>query len=439
MNIELINTGSELLLGRTLNTHAQWLGRQLAERGLVITRQITVADTGVAIAQAVREALERADLVITTGGLGPTSDDATRETIARLLKKTLHSDAAVLAQIENYFTTRKRGMLESMKVQALVPEGALVLPNLHGTAPGLAIEIGDRSWEMEVRTGITPAAISYLPSPKWLVMLPGPPRELKPMFAESVAPLLARLFSDREEFASRTLRTVGLGESRVEEQIAPSLRPLVARGLTLGYCAHMGQVDVRLEAQGAGREELICEAVSIVRRELGENVFGEGDEELEAVVLHLLAERQQTLVLAESCTGGLIAHRLTNISGASAVLIAGLVTYANEAKQKFLGVDLETLAAHGAVSEAVAREMAEGARHEAGADYALAVTGVAGPTGGTTAKPVGTVFLALAAAGGTVVEKKFNAFDRETFKELTARQALDLLRRAILETKNPQA
>jgi len=184
---------------------------------------------------------------------------------------------------------------------------------------------------------------------------------------------------------------------------------------------------------------LIREAVVIVRRELGENIFGEGDEELEAVVLRLLTERQQTLALAESCTGGLIAHRLTNISGASAVLIAGLVTYANAAKQKFLGVDLETLAAHGAVSEAVAREMAEGARHEAGADYALAVTGVAGPTGGTAAKPVGTVFLALAATGGTVVEKKFNAFDRETFKELTARQALDLLRREILATKNPQA
>ncbi|MCX6895931.1 MAG: CinA family nicotinamide mononucleotide deamidase-related protein [Verrucomicrobia bacterium] len=393
MNIELINTGSELLLGRTLNTHAQWLGRQLAEHGFVITRQVTVADTSAEI------------------------DDATRESIAKLLGKTMRPDATVLAQIEKYFTSRKRVMLESMKVQALVPEGALVLPNLHGTAPGLAMEVGD----------------------KWLIMLPGPPRELKPMFAESVVPLLVRIFPDREEFASRTLRTVGLGESRVEEQIAPSLQPLVARGLTLGYCAHMGQVDVRLEARGAGREELIREAVGIVRSELRENIFGEGDEELEAVVLRLLAERQQTLALAESCTGGLIAHRLTNISGASAVLIAGLVTYANEAKQKFLGVDLETLAARGAVSEAVAREMAEGARHEAGADYALAVTGVAGPAGGTAAKPVGTVFLALAGAGGTVVEKKFNAFDRETFKELTARQALDLLRREILAAKNPQA
>lgn len=419
MNIELINTGSELLLGRTLNTHAHWLGRLLADRGCVVTRQVTVADTSADIAQAVREALGRADLVITTGGLGPTSDDATRETIAQLLGKTLRPDAAVLAQIEKYFTTRKRVLLESMKVQALVPEGALVLPNLHGTAPGLAIEIGE--------------------SGKWLIMLPGPPRELKPLFTESVVPLLAQIFPTREKHVCRTLRTVGLGESRVEEQIAPPLQPLAARGLVIGYCAHMGQVDVRLEARGGGSEEIVRKAAAIVCAQLGTNIFSEGDEELEAVVLRLLGERQQTLALAESCTGGLIAHRLTNISGASVVLIAGLVTYANAAKQKFLGVDLETLTAHGAVSEAVAREMAEGARHETGADYALAVTGIAGPTGGTADKPVGTVFIALAAAGGTVVEKKFNAFDRETFKELTARQALDLLRRAILETKNPQA
>lgn len=417
MNIELVNTGSELLLGRTLNTHAQWLGRQLADRGCVITRQVTVADTAADIAAAVREALGRADLVITTGGLGPTSDDTTRESIARLLGKTLRPDATVLAQMENYFAARQRVMLDSMKVQALVPEGALVLPNRNGTAPGLAMEAGG----------------------KWLIMLPGPPRELKPMFTESVVSLLARIFPVRENYSCCTLRTVGLGESRIADQIAPRLQPLVGQGLVIGYCAHMGQVDVRLEARGEPAPTLIAEAAAEVRAQLGGSVFGEDDDRLEAVVLRLLTERRQTLALAESCTGGLMANQLTNIPGASAVLLSGLVTYANAAKEKFLGVRMETLQTHGAVSEAVAREMAEGARRETGADFAVAVTGIAGPSGGTMDKPVGTVFIALAAASGTVVEKKFNPFDRATFKELTARQALDLLRRTILAAKNPQA
>ena len=238
---------------------------------------------------------------------------------------------------------------------------------------------------------------------------------------------------------SRTLRTVGLGESMIEEKIAPLLAKFAADGLEIGYCAHVGQVDVRLGARGARREEILRDAEVIVRVQIGAHIFGEADDTLEAVVVRLLAAHKQTLALAESCTGGLIAHRLTNMPGASAVLLAGLVTYANSAKQKFLGVRAETLAQHGAVSEAVVREMAEGARREAGADFALAVTGIAGPSGGTADKPVGTVFIALASARGTVVEKKFNPFDRETFKQVTVWQALELLRQEILKTKNPQA
>jgi len=206
----------------------------------------------------------------------------------------------------------------------------------------------------------------------------------------------------------------------------------MARGLELGYCAHIGAVDVRLAAKGSQAIQLVREAETVVRAQLGKHIFGEDDETLESVIVRLLAERQQTLALAESCTGGGIANRITNVPGASAVLWASLVTYANEAKQKFVGVRAETLAAHGAVSEAVAREMAEGVRRETGADYALAVTGIAGPGGGSEAKPVGTVFIGFASAAGTIALKQFNPFDRETFKQVTGTQALEILRRKIL-------
>ncbi len=420
LNVELINTGSELMLGRVLNTHQQWLCRRLADLGYVVTRQVAVADTGPDIEQAVREALGRADLVVTTGGLGPTSDDITRDLVAQLLGKKLHEDAAALANIEKFFTQRKRVMPVSTRVQALVPDDALVLQNAHGTAPGLAMEVKPNGFRAESK-------------PSWLVMLPGPPRELRPMFDAQVVPLLKRVLPLEEEFICRTVRTTGIGESLVQEKINAPLAALVARGLDVGYCAHIGQVDVRLAARGAAGGALVGEGEGIVRGLLTKHVFGGEDETLEAVVVRLLAERKQTLALAESCTGGGIAHRLTNVPGASAVLLASLVTYSNAAKQKFLGVRRETLAEHGAVSEPTAREMAEGARRETGADFAVSVTGIAGPTGGSEAKPVGTVFIGLATGKGTAVLKQFNPYDRETFKQATANQALEILRRAMLE------
>jgi nicotinamide-nucleotide amidase len=262
-------------------------------------------------------------------------------------------------------------------------------------------------------------------------MLPGPPRELRPLFTDSVVPLLQRVLPLDAEFVCRTLRTTGIGESFVQEKIGKPLNPLVQAGLDLGYCARTGQVDVRLSASGRPARQLVNDAEAIVRERLGARVFAEEDEELEAVVIRLLSGRKQTLALAESCTGGCIAHRLTNVPGASAVLPGGLVAYSNEAKQKFLAVRAETLAQHGAVSDAVAREMAEGARRQFAADHAIAVTGIAGPTGGTENKPVGTVFIGLASPGRTVVKKNLNPYDRETFKQVTAQQALDLLRRQL--------
>ena len=432
MNVEIVNTGSELMLGRVLNTHQQWLCRRLADLGHVVTRQVAVADTGNEIQQAVREALGRADLIITTGGLGPTSDDLTRELIAELLGKKLVENKDVRAHIENFFAKRGRPRPAKTDVETFVPEGAEVFLNATGTAPGLAMRIADGSWQMADRAETSPSAISHRPSAasKWLVMLPGPPRELRPMFDTFVTPLIKREFAD-VVFICRTLLTTGIGESRVQEFVEADLQPLVKRGLEIGYCARPGAVDVRLVASGAAAEKLVDEAEAVVQRILGESIFGRDDEEIEQVVVKLLAQKKKTLALAESCTGGLIANRITDVPGASEVFLGGVVSYANFAKEKFLGVCAETLRQHGAVSEAVAREMALGTREKFGSDFAIAVTGIAGPSGGTPDKPVGTVFIALASATGAEVRKFLNVWDRATFKQVTATQALEWLRRSV--------
>ena len=419
VNIELINTGSELLLGRVLNTHQQWLCRRLSDLGYTVARQVAVPDTGADIQQAVREALGRADLVIVTGGLGPTSDDITRDLIAQLLGKKLVLDEAVFAEIKQFFADRKRPMPANNDVQAMVPEGATVLPNPFGTAPGLAMPVTPNPY----RTG---GATS------WLVMLPGPPRELRPMFDATVKPLVLREFPLADAFVCRTLRTSGVGESALQERIAARLAALVAAGLEVGYCARPGQVDVRLIARGPAAADVVRDAEAVVQRLLGEFVYGFDDDEMAGVIVRLLTAKKQTLTLAESCTGGHIANEITNVSGASAVFPGSYVTYSNAAKQANLGVRAETLAAHGAVSAEVAREMAEGARTRLGADFALAVTGIAGPTGATPGKPVGTVFMALAGAFGTEVQHKVNTYEREAFKQVTTQQALEMLRRRLV-------
>ena len=417
MIVELINTGSELMLGRVLNTHQQWLCRHLADLGYVVSRQVAVPDAGPAIQDAVRESLSRADLIVVTGGLGPTSDDITRDLIAQLLGRSLREDPAIVERIRSYFESRKRPMPETTRLQAQVPEGAIVLPNPNGTAPGLAMPIAANPFR---------AGKSAL-----LVMLPGPPRELHPMFSDSVVPLLRKHLPLPGVFACRTLRSIGIGESVVQEMVAPALQTLVDQGLEIGYCARPGRVDVRVSSTAEDGARVVKEAEDIVAAKLGKNLYGFEEDDLETAVIHLLTARGQTLSLAESCTGGYISHLLTNVPGASAVLLAGLVTYSNAAKQRFVGVNQSTLESHGAVSDPVVREMAEGARRETGSDYALAVTGIAGPSGGTPEKPVGTVFIALARAGETIVLKQQNAYDRETFKQVTAQQALDLLRRTL--------
>ena len=417
MNIEIINTGTELMLGRVLNTHQQWLCRHLADLGYVVGRQTAVPDTAEAIRQAVGGALSRSELILVTGGLGPTSDDRTREAIAQLVGRPLSEDRAVREGIERFFATRKRPVPSNALVQALVPEGTMVLANAFGTAPGLVMEVNP------------PAAGGKL---CLLIMLPGPPRELRPMFSNQVAPLLTRRFPLGAEFVCRTLRTTGLGESFIEEKIDAPLQGLLQGGLELGYCARSGEVDIRLVAQGPKAAEKVAEAERIVRGLVGDLIFGCDDERLESNLVLMLTERKQTLALAESCTGGFMANRLTNVPGASAVFLGGMVTYSNAAKEMFLGVGAATLRQHGAVSEATAKEMAEGARAKWGADYALSATGIAGPSGAVEGKPVGTVFIGLASRSGTIVRRFQNPYDRENFKYVSSQQALEMLRRSLL-------
>ena len=424
MQIELINTGSELLLGRVLNTHQQWIGRRLADLGFEVSRQVAVPDTGDAIQAAVSEACERAEVVITTGGLGPTSDDRTRDLIAALFERPLKEDPDVVAHIAGFFERRNRPMPESVKVQALIPEGATVIKNEFGTAPGLGMMFEGRTDTSRARC---------------LIMLPGPPRELRPMFDNQVLPWLQREILISTGFACRTLRSTGIGESRVEEQLQDRLASLIEKGLEIGYCARTGEVDVRMIARGAGATEMVDEAVTLSMEVFGDNVFGEDDDRMEEILVRTLIRDGKTVSLAESCTGGYVAHRLTNVSGASKVLESGLVTYSNEAKMRLLGVSSQTLDEHGAVSSATAKEMAEGARRAAATDYSISITGIAGPTGGTDEKPVGTVFIGLASSKGTSVIKCFNPVERESFKYMTSQQAFEILRRTHEKRRSAEA
>jgi nicotinamide-nucleotide amidase len=422
VSIELINTGTELLLGRVLNSHQHWICRQLADHGHIVQRQVAVPDTAAAITQAVRDALARVPGVITTGGLGPTSDDLTRQEIARLLNRPLHQDPALLDHIRSFFARRNRPMPASTAVQALVPQGARLLPNECGTAPGLLFELDVNPFQPDGKFA-------------WLVMLPGPPRELRPMFSRHVLPWLSKRYPNTPAPACRTLRTVGLGESQVEQIIAPLLASLTADGLEIGYCARPGEVDIRLVARGPDAANHVDQAADIVRNRIGDHIYGEDDDELDTVVLRLLRDRRRSLGLAESCTGGYLAHRITNIPGASSVFAGAFVTYSNHAKMECLGVRSDTIAAHGAVSEATAREMARGARDRLRADYAIAITGIAGPDGGTPEKPVGTAFIALATPRHIFVTRCLHPLERPAFKRIVTQQALELLRRTLLQER----
>ncbi len=409
MRAGLINTGTELLLGDVQDAHLMFIAREIFPLGLRIEERRTVPDTD-AIGRSLAELFPGYEMLFVTGGLGPTSDDITRETVADLLGLELRRHPELLESLRQRLRLRGVKWAAGIARQADVPSGAQVLPNENGSAPGFYLK----------------AKINPRISSPHLFVLPGPPRELQPMFRKYVIPIL-RSLAPSSAIEQRIYKIAGMGESTVEEAIGEKV--LAIPGIELGYCARPGEVDVRIIA----KPEAIQQADAFIRSALGFSIFSATDETLEEVVVRLLTKRNQTLATAESCTGGLIANRITNVPGASSVFIAGYVCYANQAKIGMLDVDPKLVERHGAVSESVARALAEHARARARCDYALATTGVAGPTGGSPQKPVGTVYVALASAGlETIVKGFFFPTDRETFKQLAAQSALDLLRRKIL-------
>jgi nicotinamide-nucleotide amidase len=412
MRVILINTGTELLLGDVQDAHLGFIAREIFPLGLRIEERRTVPDSE-AIGCTLGELFPRCEILFVTGGLGPTSDDITREAIAELLQLQLHQDSQLLASLRQRLHARGIKWTAGIGRQADVPAGAHVIPNENGSAPGLYL-----------KANINPR----IPSPH-VFLLPGPPRELQPMFRTFVMPILHSIVPPSGLLERRLYRVAGVGESLVEEAIGEKV--MAIPGIELGYCARPGEVEVRI----IGKPKAIEQADAIIRSTLGLSIFSAADDTLEEVVVRLLTKRNQTLATAESCTGGLIANRITNVPGASSVFIAGYVCYANQAKIGMLDVDPKLIEEHGAVSESVARALAEHARACARSDYALATTGVAGPTGGSAEKPEGTVYVALASAESETIVKKFVfPADRETFKQLTAQTAFDLLRRKILAT-----
>lgn len=410
---EILCVGTELLLGEVVNTNAAYIAARLAELGISVYHQSVVGDNPARLRRELSAALLRCDLVIMTGGLGPTYDDLTKETAAELFEKRLVMDERALFEIKDYFARTGRKMAESNVKQALVPDGSTVLYNQWGTAPGMIIEGDEKS------------DLSY----KRAILLPGPPREMRNMFDFYVTEYLAEHTASR--IVSRNIHLIGIGESAAEEL----LRPLIDESTnpTLAPYAKDGELRFRVTASADSVEkaEQMCDALvaRVLDSEVGKFVYGIDVGSVENAAVRSLLDDGETLATVESCTGGLIAKRLTDIAGVSSVYLGGAVTYANEAKEKLVGVRHETLVAHGAVSEEVAREMAEGIRAALGADYGISTTGIAGPGGGTPEKPVGTVYIAVAKEGKTRVKRLQlpPMRDREYIRTASATNALALL------------
>ena len=414
---EILCVGTELLLGEIINTNAAFIAKELAALGISVYHQSVVGDNPKRLASELRTALSRCDLVITTGGLGPTCDDLTKETAAAVFGLDMVVDDYSLGEIRRYFREVHKNMPINNEKQALVPRGSTVLSNEWGTAPGVAIE-GAEGSELEGKT---------------VILLPGPPREMKYMFENRVRPYLI----ERCPFTmvSRNLHIIGMGESAVET----ILRKLMdeSENPTLAPYAKDGETRLRVTAMASSKEEGLAMCDDLIKKvmatDVGNYVYGVDVKSLENAVVEFLKRDGQTLACAESCTGGLISKMITDVSGASEVFLGSAITYANEAKIKMLGVSPDTIKVHGAVSAEVAEQMARGVRALLGSDYGISVTGIAGPTGGTEEKPVGTVFVAMDSAEGTVVRKLAlsSMRDRECIRAYSATGALSL----ILEAK----
>jgi nicotinamide-nucleotide amidase len=416
--VELITIGDELLLGFTIDTNAAHISRTLAEAGVAVVRRTTVGDEADRIADAVSEALERTGAVITTGGLGPTSDDLTKPSIARIFGRKMVLDEEIAASLERRWKSRfPAGKFPATnRIQAEIPEGATILTNRHGSAPGIWLE-DDKG--------------------RWVAMIPGVPREMRGMLAEEVLPRLKALAGNSDSaIVSGTLRTTGIAESAVAELLGPRFlgEPDTELGaLPLAYLPGIAGVDLRVTAKGLPRqraERLVSEAILKLRERVGAYVYGEGETDLAAVVLDQCRTANLKLAVAESCTGGLLEERITNIPGSSDVFLGGVVAYHNDVKRDMVGVGSEALARFGAVSEEVVLQMATGVRTRLGADVGVAITGVAGPGGGTPEKPVGLVWIAVAATEARA--RRFQMIgDRTEIRQRAAQAALEMLRRTL--------
>jgi len=414
MHIEVVTIGDELLLGYTIDTNAAHLARTLAAEGVEIARRTTVGDAADAIAAAVREGLDRAGAVITTGGLGPTSDDLTKPSIAALFGRGMVLDEEHLAWMEERFTRLfERPMPAANRQQAMLPEGARKLRNNHGSAPGIWLE-DDRG--------------------RWVAMLPGVPREMRGMLGDTLLPLIReRIGDDRRVVSSRTLRTTGVGESFIADRVA-SLEQGVG-DVALAYLPNAEGTDLRVTVRGAPPDDAarrLAAAAERLRTVVGDAVYGEDGADLAAVVLDLCREKGLTVGVAESCTGGLLGARLTAITGSSDVVVGGVIAYSNALKMSLLGVPSTALAEQGAVSEPVVRAMASGARSVTGASIGVAITGIAGPGGGTEEKPVGTVWIASDLAGDVESRRLRLIGDRTEVRQRAAQAALEMVRRRVL-------
>ncbi len=409
MDAEIIAVGSELLTPQHTDTNSLYITEKLNNLGILVRFKSIVGDSRGDLASMVRTALSRSQLIILTGGLGPTDDDLTREVVAELLGRPLHEVAEVRKNIEDRYARLGRTMPENNLRQAQVPEGADWLENRNGTAPGIWIK--DRE------------AI--------LILLPGPPRELEPLFDAACAPRLARLATDAP-IRTRVYKVVGLPESEVDSLIAPIYRPYENPATTI--LAASGTIEVHLRARAASEQEantLLAELGDKIELALGDHVYSTKGESLEEVVGMYLVMRQKTVAVAESCTGGLLSERLTRVSGSSGYFLGGAVCYTNEMKTRWAGVPAELIQAHGAVSKPVAQALAEGVRARVGASIGVGITGIAGPTGGTEAKPVGSVFIALADERGTQVREFHFPGTRDRVRLWASQMALEMVRRRI--------
>lgn len=410
LTAEIIAIGSELLTPDRSDTNSLWLTEKLNSIGIEVKLKTIVGDDDARLEETIKDALRRTPIVIMTGGLGPTEDDITRKVAARALGRRLKLDEKVLEEISARFLSFGRSMPQINSRQAMLIEGAEVLPNPNGTAPGMYIEHDNRS----------------------VILLPGPPREMRPMFETSVQPRLALKAGD-VRVVRRVLRVSGMGESALDERIAPVYMQYKNPQTTILFNRSEIEIHLTAQAQTEQEAELLLDGLAgQIEERLGHSIFAFRGETMEEVVGLRLAVGGFTLAVAESCTGGLISERLTEVAGSSVYFMEGVVAYSNEAKIKTLGVDAELISRHGAVSAEVAEAMAEGVRERAGTDFGISVTGIAGPGGGSDEKPVGLVYIALADDAHTEHRKLILPGDRHLIRWRASQAALDLLRRRLI-------